>query len=101
MKMLCPTVIAMDLQVSVLGWEKEGILINLIQVLDACMEIPQLSVIRSFNVHVSGAIVVWEYIRQQRSNYNHFKVKDISISGTVKDIFFHTSKILQEGVCNS
>jgi hypothetical protein len=26
--------------------------------------------------------------------------KDISISGTVRDILFHTSEVLQEGVCN-
>ncbi|KAH8973918.1 hypothetical protein BDL97_01G073400 [Sphagnum fallax] len=53
--------------VLVLGREKEGIPVNLIQVLDACMEIPQLGVIRSLNVHVSGAIAVWEYTRQQRA----------------------------------
>jgi tRNA guanosine-2'-O-methyltransferase len=53
-------VTAMDLQVLVLGREKEGIPVNLIQVLDACMEIPQLGVIRSLNVHVSGAIAVWQ-----------------------------------------
>jgi tRNA G18 (ribose-2'-O)-methylase SpoU len=48
---------AMDLQVFVLGrGEKEGIPINLIQVLDACMEISQLGVISSLNVHVSVAI---------------------------------------------
>jgi tRNA G18 (ribose-2'-O)-methylase SpoU len=44
-------VTAIDLQVLVLGCEKEGILVNLIQVLDACMEIPQLGVIRPLNVH--------------------------------------------------
>jgi tRNA G18 (ribose-2'-O)-methylase SpoU len=60
-------VTAMDLQVLVLGREKEGIPVNLIQVLDACMEIPQLGVIRSLNVHVSGAIAVWEYTRQQHA----------------------------------
>ncbi len=67
MKMLCPMVTAMDLQVLGLGQEKEGIPVNLIQVLDACMEIPQLGVIRSLNVHVSGAIAVWEYTRQQHA----------------------------------
>jgi tRNA G18 (ribose-2'-O)-methylase SpoU len=58
-------VTAVDLQLLVLGREKEGIPVNLIQVLDACMEIPQLGVIRSLNV--SGAIAVWEYTRQQRA----------------------------------
>ncbi len=46
-------VTAMDLQVLVLGLEKEGIPVNLIQVLDACMEIPQQGVIRSLSVHYS------------------------------------------------
>uniref|UniRef100_A0A7C9EYI1 tRNA (guanosine(18)-2'-O)-methyltransferase TARBP1 n=1 Tax=Opuntia streptacantha TaxID=393608 RepID=A0A7C9EYI1_OPUST len=52
--------------VLVLGREKEGIPAEIIHVLDACIEIPQLGVVRSLNVHVSGAIAVWEYTRQQR-----------------------------------
>ena len=55
-----------SLQVLVLGREKEGIPAEIIHVLDACIEIPQLGVVRSLNVHVSGAIAVWEYTRQQR-----------------------------------
>ncbi|XP_064599728.1 LOW QUALITY PROTEIN: probable methyltransferase TARBP1 [Liolophura sinensis] len=50
-----------------LGNEKEGIPANLIQFLDTCVEIPQQGVIRSLNVHVSGALFVWEYTRQQLS----------------------------------
>ncbi|KAJ0961816.1 hypothetical protein J5N97_029644 [Dioscorea zingiberensis] len=53
--------------VLVLGREKEGIPVDIIHVLDACVEIPQLGIIRSLNVHVSGAIALWEYTRQQRS----------------------------------
>jgi len=45
--------------------EKEGIPIEVIQMLDICVEIPQLGVIRSLNVHVSAAIAVWEYTKQQ------------------------------------
>lgn len=56
------------LQVLVLGREKEGIPVDIIHVLDGCVEIPQLGVIRSLNVHVSGAIALWEYTRQQRQN---------------------------------
>ncbi|XP_043812569.1 uncharacterized protein LOC110629722 isoform X3 [Manihot esculenta] len=52
--------------VLVLGREKEGIPVDVIHMLDACVEIPQLGVIRSLNVHVSGAIGLWEYTRQQR-----------------------------------
>ncbi|KAM7494028.1 hypothetical protein LguiB_028637 [Lonicera macranthoides] len=52
--------------VLVLGREKEGIPVELIHMLDACIEIPQLGVVRSLNVHVSGAIALWEYTRQQR-----------------------------------
>ncbi|CAM8877721.1 unnamed protein product [Rhodiola kirilowii] len=53
--------------VLVLGREKEGIPIDIIHILDACIEIPQLGVVRSLNVHVSGAIAIWEYTRQQRN----------------------------------
>ena len=53
--------------VLVLGREKEGIPVDIIHVLDGCVEIPQLGVVRSLNVHVSGAIAVWEYTRQQHN----------------------------------
>ena len=45
--------------------EKEGIPVELIQHLDVCVEVPQEGVIRSMNVHVTGAIFIWEYVRQQ------------------------------------
>ena len=44
--------------------EKEGIPANLLPILDECVEIPQHGVVRSLNVHVTGALFVWEYIRQ-------------------------------------
>nr|XP_015218568.1 PREDICTED: probable methyltransferase TARBP1 [Lepisosteus oculatus] len=47
-----------------LGNEREGIPANLLQLLDVCVEIPQFGVTRSLNVHVSGALLVWEYTRQ-------------------------------------
>ncbi|KAM4770972.1 putative methyltransferase TARBP1 [Rhinophrynus dorsalis] len=47
-----------------LGNEREGIPANLIQHLDVCVEIPQQGIIRSLNVHVSGAVLIWEYTRQ-------------------------------------
>ncbi|KAJ0644526.1 putative tRNA (guanosine(18)-2'-O)-methyltransferase [Helianthus annuus] len=53
--------------VLVVGREKEGIPVELIHILDGCIEIPQLGVVRSLNVHVSGAIALWEYTRQQRA----------------------------------
>ena len=28
------------------------------------VEIPQRGLIRSFNVHVTGALVLWEYVKQ-------------------------------------
>ncbi|XP_077991502.1 tRNA (guanosine(18)-2'-O)-methyltransferase TARBP1-like [Glandiceps talaboti] len=49
----------------ILGNEKEGLPVELIQLLDKCVEIPQLGQIRSLNVHVSGALLIWEYARQQ------------------------------------
>lgn len=48
-----------------LGNEKEGIPADLIQFLDVCVEIPQVGIIRSLNVHVSGALFIWEYTRQR------------------------------------
>ncbi|PNF35899.1 hypothetical protein B7P43_G08580 [Cryptotermes secundus] len=48
-----------------LGNEKEGIPADLLPFLDVCVEIPQEGVVRSLNVHVTGALFVWEYMRQQ------------------------------------
>jgi len=50
--------------VLLLGKEKEGIPVEFLQVVDVCVEIPQLGIIRSLNVHVSGAISIWEYTKQ-------------------------------------
>ncbi|XP_015117795.1 probable methyltransferase TARBP1 [Diachasma alloeum] len=47
-----------------LGNEKTGIPANLIQLLDTCVEIPQAGVVRSLNVHVTGAICMWQYAQQ-------------------------------------
>uniref|UniRef100_A0A8C3MC02 tRNA (guanosine(18)-2'-O)-methyltransferase TARBP1 n=1 Tax=Geospiza parvula TaxID=87175 RepID=A0A8C3MC02_GEOPR len=52
-----------------LGNEHEGIPANLIHHLDVCVEIPQQGIIRSLNVHVSGALLIWEYTRQQVINW--------------------------------
>nr|XP_025039886.1 probable methyltransferase TARBP1 [Pelodiscus sinensis] len=56
-----------------LGNEHEGIPANLIQHLDVCVEIPQQGIIRSLNVHVSGALLIWEYTRQQLIKQNQLK----------------------------
>ncbi|XP_012146742.2 tRNA (guanosine(18)-2'-O)-methyltransferase TARBP1 isoform X1 [Megachile rotundata] len=48
----------------VLGNEKDGIPANLIPLFDTCIEIPQAGIIRSLNVHVSGAICIWQYSKQ-------------------------------------
>lgn len=52
--------------VLLLGAEKEGIDAELLPLLDACVEIPQAGQLRSLNVHVSGSIVMWEYMKQRR-----------------------------------
>lgn len=44
--------------------EREGIPVPIIHLLDSCVEIPQFGVIRSLNAHVSGALFVWEYVKQ-------------------------------------
>ncbi|XP_035767959.1 probable methyltransferase TARBP1 [Neolamprologus brichardi] len=51
-----------------LGNEREGIPANLLQMLDVCVEIPQQGIIRSLNVHVSAALLIWEYTRQHLSS---------------------------------
>lgn len=51
--------------VLLLGREKEGIPVEYLQAVDTCIEIPQLGIIRSLNVHVSGALAIWEYSRQR------------------------------------
>jgi tRNA guanosine-2'-O-methyltransferase len=50
--------------VMLLGKEKEGIPQEFLALLDECIEIPQFGVIRSLNVHVSGALCLWEYTKQ-------------------------------------
>lgn len=50
--------------VLLLGAEKEGIPVDLLQEVDRLVEIPQLGITRSLNVHVSGALLLWEYTRQ-------------------------------------
>lgn len=54
--------------VLLLGKEKEGIPVEFLSAVDQCVEIPQLGIIRSLNVHVSGAITIWEYTKQQLEN---------------------------------
>jgi tRNA guanosine-2'-O-methyltransferase len=51
-----------------LGKEKEGIPVQFLQAVDQCVEIPQLGIIRSLNVHVSGAITIWEQTRQRMAS---------------------------------
>ncbi|KRT83523.1 hypothetical protein AMK59_4346 [Oryctes borbonicus] len=50
--------------VLVLGNEKEGIPSYIFPFLDVCIEIPQFGLLRSLNVHVAGAITIWEYVKQ-------------------------------------
>ncbi|CAH0714663.1 unnamed protein product, partial [Brenthis ino] len=47
-----------------LGHEKEGVPCDLLPLMEHCVEIPQQGVIRSLNVHVTAAIFIWEYARQ-------------------------------------
>ena len=37
---------------------------ELLRLVDECVEIPQLGTLRSLNAHVAGAISVYEYTRQ-------------------------------------
>ncbi|XP_048516956.1 uncharacterized protein LOC109540222 isoform X2 [Dendroctonus ponderosae] len=48
----------------VLGNEKTGIPPDIIPLLDTCLEIPQFGLTRSLNVHVAGAMFMWEFVKQ-------------------------------------
>ncbi len=50
--------------VLLLGKEKEGIPVEFLTAVDQCIEIPQMGIIRSLNVHVTGAIAMWKYTEQ-------------------------------------
>ncbi|KAG0167145.1 Tar (HIV-1) RNA binding protein 1 [Apophysomyces sp. BC1034] len=52
--------------VLLLGKERQGIPANLLQMLDQTIEIPQYGITRSLNVHVSGAICIYEYTKQMQ-----------------------------------
>ena len=47
-----------------LGNERAGLPTHLIRQLDICVEIPQCGLTRSLNVHVSGALSIYEYAKQ-------------------------------------
>ncbi len=51
----------------VLGREREGIPANVLLLMDSIIEIPQFGMIKSLNVHVSGSIILWEYLKQHLS----------------------------------
>jgi tRNA guanosine-2'-O-methyltransferase len=50
--------------VLLLGEERKGVPPELLGLVDVLVEIPQLGLLRSLNVHVSGALLLWEYTRQ-------------------------------------
>jgi tRNA G18 (ribose-2'-O)-methylase SpoU len=50
--------------VLLLGRERDGVPVQLLQMVDMCVEIPQFGVTRSLNVHVSAALYIWEATRR-------------------------------------
>jgi len=48
-----------------LGMEKEGVPIHLLNLVDDCIEIPQFGLTRSLNVHASGSLLLWEFLKQR------------------------------------
>jgi tRNA G18 (ribose-2'-O)-methylase SpoU len=52
--------------VLLLGKEREGIPVELLQEVDVCLEIPQYGIVRSLNVHVSAAIAMWEITKKNK-----------------------------------
>lgn len=60
--------------VLLLGKEKEGIPVELLQEIDICLEIPQFGVIRSLNVHVSAALAIWEITKLNKKFISDSKI---------------------------
>jgi tRNA G18 (ribose-2'-O)-methylase SpoU len=50
--------------VLLLGKEKEGIPVELLQLVDVCIEIPQFGTKHSLNVSVCAGIVLWEFCKK-------------------------------------
>ncbi|RUS24460.1 hypothetical protein BC938DRAFT_473545, partial [Jimgerdemannia flammicorona] len=65
--------------VIILGKEKEGIPAQLLQFLDQTIEIPQFGITRSLNVHVSGAITIYEYTKQMSQPRRHANVPEVKV----------------------
>ena len=51
--------------VLVLGGEREGVPVDVLNEVDECVVIPQQGVIRSLNVHVAASVAIFEYNRQR------------------------------------
>ena len=54
-----------DRMLLVLGAEREGLPPPILALADIVVEIPQLGVLRSLNVHVSASLVLFEYTKQR------------------------------------
>ena len=54
--------------VLLLGAEKTGIPVELLQEVDQCVEIQQFGLTRSLNVHVSAALLIWEFSQRNVRN---------------------------------
>lgn len=54
----------------ILGDEKQGIPANILDLVDYVIEIPQFGNTRSLNVHVSGSLLLWEYVNQTHGSAN-------------------------------
>ncbi len=54
-----------DRSVLVLGSEREGVPVEVLNEVDECVVIPQQGVIRSLNVHVAASVAIFEYNQQR------------------------------------
>ena len=52
--------------VMILGAEQNGVPSSILELVDACVEIPMLGVTRSMNAHVTGAMCIWSYVQQHQ-----------------------------------
>ena len=63
--------------VLLLGSEREGVPVELLNAADCCVQIPQGGVLRSFNVHAAAVIALWEYWREVGQRYRAAASRDL------------------------
>ncbi|OWY91882.1 SpoU rRNA Methylase, partial [Phytophthora megakarya] len=85
--------------VLVLGREKEGIPVDILQLVDVCVEIPQFGLVRSLNVHVSGALMLVD-VCVEIPQFGLVRSLNVHVSGALM-LWEYTQQQLMSGALES